>query len=492
MRNQDLAGVNRLARLVSQISEANLNWDRRLDFFLLSQLTVECLQTDKPLDTAYQVVTNLYINYVKRCESASAFRQFSCFAMQLSRSLSSLPQLAATRLPQPETGTAPFTLFLIDTDAWLGHLQVLGSFLQLCSTNEKRYLEVIALSGTSTSKWARLLKQLGVSYGHIPKGPIHERLQIIRQRVENLQNQGFAVRLIWITWPPLVFLGGLKRLAPTQIAWSMKYPFQIGLHYDEIIYAYGFGERRDQKIYLHDSFTSVRLLPFSLTQEILQASDQSIPIGITERATGLMMQFKRKPGHIAILSVARPEKMCNEKFLARLSGLLSQNPKAHFFWCGKEGSLDAKGFQSQLIHYQLQQRSTLLGWVHPWPVISQCDYFLDTYPFGSGVTMAQALRLRKSILIHQPKPTANRLPEQMLIEEPNFNSLLVQIASQTNGRIYILNENNIPHLKPADPSPEKSLKTHESETSSWDPFEPSIKTHRLMVKRLLGIGAAGE
>lgn len=480
-----------LSSLVSRISEADLSRDRRQDFALLSQLTDECLQSDEPLDTAYQILTNLYINYVKRSESAAAFRQLAGFAMQLSRSLSSLPELAAQHPPQVLTGNAPFTLFLIDTDAWLGHLQVLGSFLQLCSADERRSLQVIALSGNPASKWARLLKQLGVSYGHIPKGPIRERLQIVRQRVQSLQRQGFAVRLIWITWPPLVFLGGLSRLAPTQLAWAMKYPFQIGLHYDEIIYAYGFGERRDQRLYLHDSFTPVRLLPFSLTREILQASDQSIAKGITERATKALVEWKQRTGQVAVLSVARPEKMCNETFLRRLSGLLAKNPKAHFFWCGKQGSLDAESFQFKLILHKLQQRSTLLGWVQPWPVISQCDYFLDTYPFGSGVTMAQALRLGKSILIHQPEPAVTRLPEQMLIEEPNFNSLLTQVATQSNGRIATLDDDNIPKLNSVEPSSVQSTRGDKSDSTILDPFQPSIATHRLMVKCLLGISAPG-
>ena len=481
-----------LASLVARISEADLNRDRRQDFSLLNQLTDECLHSVEPLDTAHQILTTLYINYVKRCESAAAFRELSCCAMQFSRSLSSLPDLTAEHQPLPSIHAKPFTLFLIDTDAWLGHLQILGSFLQHCSAEERRSLQVIAFSGKSSSKWSRLLKQLGVTYGHIPKGPIRERLKGIKQRVQALQSQGFAVRLVWITWPPLVFLGGLSRLAPTQVAWAMKYPFQIGLHYDEIAYAYGFGDRQDQKLFLHDSFTPVRLLPFYLTREILQASDQSIPQETTERAINILTKWKDKTGKLAILSVARPEKMGNERFLRRLRLLLTQNPEAHFFWCGKQGSLDAESFQIKLAQYQLQHRSTLLGWVQPWPVISKCDYFLDTYPFGSGVTMAQALRLNKSILIHQPESTGTGLPEQLLIEEPNFNTLLAQMASQSNGHITILNDQSIPLLKPVDHSTGTTSGDMHAGGTSWDPFKPSHTTHRLMVKRLLGLSAPGD
>ena len=492
VRLRDWGVTMQLANLVARIIDSDLNRDRRQDFALLSELAGECLQADAPLDTGYKIITNLYINYVKRIETASAFRQLASFATQLSRNLSSILNSTEERELQRSTNSRPFTIFLIDTDAWLGHLQILGSFLQCCSITERQNLEVIALSGKTTSKWARFLRKLDINYHHIPKGSIYSRLEIIKQRVRTLQAEEFSVRLIWITWPPLVFLGGLSRIAPTQIAWAMKYPFQTGLHYDEIIYAYGFGHHQDQKHFMHDSSTPIRLLPFYLTREVLQATDQSISQETTKKAREIIAQWQQKPERVAILSVARPEKLCNEKFLIRLLSLLQKNPYAHFFWCGKKGSLDAQNFQSEILNYQMQGRTTFLGWVHPWPVINQCDYFLDTCPFGSGVTLAQALRLKKSILIHQPEPTDRQFPEQMLVEEPNFNAHIIEIVGDKSKHVTILDDKHVPMLERVLHVTDSSIELMDSDKRYWDPFKPTRATHQLMVKRLLGISMPGD
>jgi glycosyltransferase involved in cell wall biosynthesis len=261
----------------------------------------------------------------------------------------------------------------------------------------------------------------------------------------------------------------------------MKYPFQLGLHYDETIYAYGFNQKADQKIFLHDSFTPVRLLPFSLTTEILQASDQAIPKATSEHAVHLIQRWKQVPGHIAILSVARPEKMTNSVFLERLSGLLSANPESHFFWCGKKGSADVDLFQRKLEQHGLQSRSSLLGWVQPWPVIKACDYFLDTYPFGSGITMAQALRHGKPIITHIAAKQHNDALEKTLVEEPNFNQLLTE---DSHSNILLLDSGAPPRLQAypkADPGQRRNT----------DPFAPNPAVHQLLSQRLLG-SRAGE
>ena len=75
--------------------------------------------------------------------------------------------------------------------------------------------------------------------------------------------------------------------------------------------------------------------------------------------------------------------------------------------------------------HAISDRCTFLGWVNPWDTLKNIDYFLDTHPFGSGITLAQALRHPKNIILDRGEAFTQDLQlEDCITIEPNFSAVI--------------------------------------------------------------------
>ena len=360
------------------------------------------------LDNIYQWVTYLYVNCIKQKETSSAFKAFAIFCRSLCISYNNTVNKISEGADQVYIkSTTPKnsqkTLFIIDTDAWLGHLQILYSFIEVLNNEERKKIQIISLNGSHNSTFAQKLKPLNIKYFCVnSRLSISQKYDVLISHVNSIKQTGkFSVRSVWLTWPPIVFLGGLKKISDVQISWHMKYPFSLGHSYDYCLYPYGLNSN-DATFNLHDQFEPIISHKFYLTDSALQSEGNTEGQGL---ARTLINKIKSRQLQV-VLSVARPEKLNNLKFLHSLKILLSSNPRLCFCWCGKKTDAAVSQLLKKFLKLEIKNQF-FLGWVDSWEAVSECDYFIDSYPFGSGITLAQALRLQVIIVFSSEKNIIN-------------------------------------------------------------------------------------
>ena len=137
---------------------------------------------------------------------------------------------------------------------------------------------------------------------------------------------------------------------------------------------------------MHDSSTKIITHPFYLTEDALSTSEESDNSKNLSLHALTRLNKMKKDGELIIACIARPEKMNNYSFINELKKLLAANSHANFAWCGRETDESSKVFQKNLETHAIGNRRTFLGWIQPWHILKSVDYFLDTHPFGSGIT----------------------------------------------------------------------------------------------------------
>jgi hypothetical protein len=86
--------------------------------------------------------------------------------------------------------------------------------------------------------------------------------------------------------------------------------------------------------------------------------------------------------------LARTEKINVPAFLDVVVEILRANPMAGYLWTGRERH---GGIQAHFEAAKIADRTHFIGWVNT-PLYAQViDIFLETFPFGCGVTAMQAL-----------------------------------------------------------------------------------------------------
>lgn len=441
------------------------------------------------IDSAHNIITHLYTRFAKPRETVFAYREFASFALHLSRmtkyneSIDDYPDSIDRQ--KDNTDSEKKIIFVIDTDAWLGHIQVLCSFIEKSDPRLRQRIEVVAFNGIQGSILYKKLKKYCVPYYLLQSKKISNKLKSLEQLIKRNTDNGWCTKLVWVAWPPLMFIGSCTKLTTRQACWAMKYPFPLGHAIDEILYPYGFDKLTEGKTYAHNAFQPIISHPFYLTKDVL--ATQEISEKTTERSRQAIkfIKDKQQQDKISIItSVARPEKMNNPHFLNKLKRLLLQNPFTHFVWCGREDQEESHMFQQNLEKLKLSARCFFAGWVHPWSVIEASDYFLDTYPFGSGITLAQAMRLGKTILVHQQqlpdRPEIIRL-EDILIKEPNFSSIIQTSQIYPKHSVVILQNEDINCYSLNN---KYTSKPQEHDGSTKDIFSPNQETHAKLIKFL--------
>ena len=329
----------------------------------------------------------------------------------------------------------------------------------------------------ATTPFCSKIKPLNIKYFCVnSRLSISQKYDVLISHVNSIKQTGkFSVRSVWLTWPPIVFLGGLKKISDVQISWHMKYPFSLGHSYDYCLYPYGLNSN-DATFNLHDQFEPIISHKFYLTDSALQSEGNTEGQGL---ARTLINKIKSRQLQV-VLSVARPEKLNNLKFLHSLKILLSSNPRLCFCWCGKKTDAAVSQLLKKFLKLEIKNQF-FLGWVDSWEAVSECDYFIDSYPFGSGITLAQALRLQKPIIVFSSeKKYKSTSVETRMVEEPNFSSSLIQNN---------LNSKNLIVLDIDNHEAIRDTRLNASNIENYDiidPFEPNSKDHQRLINLLLG------
>lgn len=84
---------------------------------------------------------------------------------------------------------------------------------------------------------------------------------------------------------------------------------------------------------------------------------------------------------------ARAEKISQPAFLELIVDILKDNPNAHFVWTGRTADPRVVNYFNE---QNILNRTHYIGWVNTSECIFSLDLFLETIPYGCGLTAAEA------------------------------------------------------------------------------------------------------
>jgi glycosyltransferase involved in cell wall biosynthesis len=183
------------------------------------------------------------------------------------------------------------------------------------------------------------------------------------------ENAGTA---IWLTLPLWVhFLFGY-RVAGRQVFWSLKFH---AVHLGEEVTHIGMTKQRDGIVEIHDK-------PWLAFQPPLA-------VQINERDTKTRTNLRGIYNDKFLFStLARDEKFNSPKFVIAVAQILKRCPDSVFMFTGRQIS---PVMENIFVEYGVTDQAIFIGWVDTELYANLVDCFLETFPFGCGITGMQAL-----------------------------------------------------------------------------------------------------
>jgi glycosyltransferase involved in cell wall biosynthesis len=305
-----------------------------------------------------------YTSLVKKVESddhyAASFRHHAPALWSAGRLLSPGPILS---------GVPNCIAFIAQNSVLLGHTEVM---LLVMEDWRRRYpqLRILFVGLTPCQPdLARRLDTLEIE-ALIPETNLWpvELANWLRQ-VLAAENAGTAVWLSVPFWAPFLFG---YRVAKRQVFWSLKFhAVHLG---DEVVHI-GMTKKRDGTVDIHGK-------PWLAFQPPLAVS-------IQERDTATRASM-RGVYHNKFLfgTLAREEKFNSPRFAAAVARILKRCPSSTFMFTGREIS---PVLERALVEHDVAEQAVFIGWVDTELYANLIDCFLETFPFGCGVTGMQAL-----------------------------------------------------------------------------------------------------
>lgn len=178
---------------------------------------------------------------------------------------------------------------------------------------------------------------------------------------------------VWLGPPVLMSYAFGMGLAPRQIVWSVKFhPVWMP---EVAVHICGGHELETARNYNGRDWT---VAPFPLTLDPKPNDSAAVQ----------MVRNKFPPDAILLGTLAREEKFTFAPFLKAVCALLSRNPKTHFLWTGRsQPEMVLSAFKKAGV----VDRCHFIGWVDTNLYAEVLDIFLETFPFGCGITGFQAM-----------------------------------------------------------------------------------------------------
>lgn len=210
-----------------------------------------------------------------------------------------------------------------------------------------------------------------------------ERLLFMRRRFAEVGITHF----VWVSGLACSQIAFAARMAAVQVMWTLKFhPYRLP-EIDEYI-TYG-GWSEDTREVHGETWQVVPLM-------IRQVSPQVSP----EIVAAVRAKYTRFDFLFGTL--ARTEKLNSPPFLDAVIRILRDNPKAGYLWTGRER---VEAIQKRFEDAGVADRCEFIGWVAT-PVYARVlDVFLETFPFGCGITAMQALEAGTPLLSYQAPET---------------------------------------------------------------------------------------
>lgn len=334
------------------------------------------ISNSMPPDVLCTLLLLLYNSFVKKVETEAHTRE--CFQSWLPAVSAYGRKFQDPALPQPLWQPDPARpwrpAFLLHQAVILGHTEALMEVL----AHRPRELPwgapiVYTLNGNlpALNNWAA---EQGVEMVNLqdeaPKQTQYlHKLQLLRRRIA----QDRVSHLVWVSAPAMADFALPMRLAPAQVFWTLKFhPFRI----PEIDGYITYGAWSEATRVVHDEEWQV--VPFMLSKPSPPVPDEAVA---KTRAP-----FNRYS--ILFGTLARTEKLNSKPFLDAVVRILRDNPDAGYLWTGREHHA---GIQRHFEQGGVADRCHFIGWVQT-PVYARViDIFLESFPFGCGLTGLQAL-----------------------------------------------------------------------------------------------------
>lgn len=357
----------------------------------LTAIMVQAVSSNTPpLDTVANLLLAFYQNFVKKIETEQQAR--ACFQSWLMPVVEYGRRFRESALPLPlwrPTAAKPWrAAFFLQSAAILGHTEALFELLE----HRPRGLPwsdqpiVYVFSGINPELTQRITA-LGACcvtvQAEIETHSFQARIEWLRRRIAEDE----ASHFVWISAPPTAELGMAMRLAPVQVFWTLKFhPFQI----PDIDGYITYGAWSEDERVVHGERWAV--VPFMM-------SKPSPPVSAADVAAA-RAPFAQHD--ILFGTLARTEKMNAAPFLDAVVRILKDNPKAGFLWTGRELHT---GIQAHFERGGVAAQCHFIGWVQT-PIYARVlDVFLESFPFGCGLTGIQGLEAGTPFLSYEAPET---------------------------------------------------------------------------------------
>lgn len=199
-----------------------------------------------------------------------------------------------------------------------------------------------------------------------------ERLLFLRKRMQ--QDEISVAIYVQCSTFFIIFASAVK-LAPIQIFFSMAIEGTFRLpELDAYLSLQGTFEH---KMLLHGQ--EWRMIPGTLGGNEIYSK---VPDQDTHRAKQIRAKF---PSDAVILgTLGRPQKIDNDIFLDIVAEILHYSSQAIFLWFGEK---ELSSVKEKMKVRGILDRCLFQGWVNTYEYARVLDIHLDSYPFGTGVTM---------------------------------------------------------------------------------------------------------
>ena len=270
-------------------------------------------------------------------------------------------------------GGAGRIAFFLHNGAVLGHTEVLLKMLESRPRSGEHPAEprvyVLGVCGPDLLARCRAMGVETVSAVDAlgPASRIDARLIWLRQRFK----EDRIGACIWVSMPTVAAFALSMRLAPVQIFWAMRFHPISGPDIDGYI-TWG---APDEKVRRYgDQEWQVVPMPLAL----------DAPPPDKEEVKKLRGRF---PERVLLGTLAREEKINSAAFLRVVADILAAHPEAGFLWTGRS---EHRGITEFFRAAGVEKRCHFVGWVDTQLHAAALDVFLETFPFGSGITSYQA------------------------------------------------------------------------------------------------------
>jgi hypothetical protein len=260
--------------------------------------------------------------------------------------------------------------FVIHSGVLLGHTEVMLRVIAAWKTlNPSLEIFLISLKGMEPKLRQRLV-HLRIPYAVAPESLPPSKIAQWSRKLISVHQIHTAIWLSTPCWVSYFFGYGL---AKKQVLWSLKFH---AVHLGNSVTHIAMTRPTDHKrVRIHGNEWYTFSPPLS------------VPVNKTPINTPALRKLEWR-NRLLFGTLAREEKFNSPRFLDAVLAIIKKCPTSHYLYTGR---MPPAGLVNALEKHGVASQSSYIGWVDTNDFAQMLDVFLESFPFGCGVTGAQAL-----------------------------------------------------------------------------------------------------